>query len=269
MLFSLPKTLQDQAARLRLDILDICAKKGGHIGGSLSVLDILVALYFGKLFKFPKKYDFSMDKCILSAGHLAPALYSVLASYGAFSNKLLDTYGDLHSLLEGHTTTHAPGVLYSAGSLGQGLSFACGLALADPAHHTVCVTSDGEHQEGQIWEAAAFANKYKLANLINIVDHNKYQIDGSIEEIMPLEDLGRKYLSFGWSVYEVHGHNYTELLKTLKKAKEFSAPVCIIAHTTLGKGISFMHYDYHYHDIKSLPQNLYDEARRELTSMSL
>lgn len=255
------------ATTLRLNILEMLKNNGGHIGGSLSSLDLLVALYFGKIFNFPKRYDFTHDCFVLSAGHLAPALYTVLARYGSFSEKNLKTYSQFGSILQGHVSTQVPGVLYSAGSLGQGLSFASGLALSNPKHHVVCLTSDGEHQEGQIWEAAAFANKYHLNNLINIVDYNKYQIDGSTDSIMPLEDLGSKYLRFGWSVYELNGHNFQDILKTLKKAKESQvAPICLIAHTTLGKGISYMHYDYRYHDIKKLDEKYYFLAKSELES---
>lgn len=249
-------------------MLDLVYKNGGHIGGSLSSLDILVSLYFGKLFNLPRTYDFSSDCFVLSAGHLAPALYTVLANYQAFDKELLSTYSQFGSPLQGHISTETPGVLYSSGSLGQGLSFSVGLALAKPKQHILCLTSDGEHQEGQVWEAVATANKFGLSNLINIVDYNQYQIDGSTADIMPLEDLGAKYLRFGWSVYELDGHNPQELLKFLSKAKNHSlGPVCLIAHTVFGKGISFMHYDYHYHNVSNLSEPDYLRAKTELQQL--
>jgi len=262
------KKLEILAKSTRLDLLDMVATQGGHIGGSLSSLDLLIALYFGKIFNFPKTYDFSKDIFILSAGHLCPALYTVLAHYGTFPKKLLKTYANFGSPLQGHSSIEVPGVLFSSGALGQGLSFSVGLALANPKRSVVCLTSDGEHQEGQTWEAIATANKFKLKNLINIVDYNKYQIDGSTDEIMPLEDLGSKYLRFGWSVYEIDGHNYDDILKTLKKIKAKPlAPTCIIAHTTLGKGVSYMHYDYNFHDVKSLTKDQLLRATTEIKEL--
>jgi len=231
---------------------------GGHIGGSLSSLDLIIAVYFSGLF------DLTQDKFILSAGHLCPALYVVLAQAGYFDKKLLSTYSSFGSILQGHVSTDVSGVNYSSGSLGQGLSFAAGLALGDSKHTAICLTSDGEHQEGQTWEAAMFANKYHLGNLINIVDRNHYQIDGSTEDIMPLEDLAAKYIKFGWTVSAIDGHDFSQITKALAKAKDSNYPNCIIATTVFGKGVSFMQYDYHYHDIKSLDERLYLRAKKEL-----
>lgn len=268
MFSSVPEKLKLISRQMRLDLLDMVAKNGGHVGGSLSSLDILIAIYFGKLFNLPKTYNFDSDCFVLSAGHLAPALYTVLAHYGAFDKTILSSYSQFSSPLQGHTSIEASGVLYSAGSLGQGLSFSVGLALSKPKHHILCLTSDGEHQEGQIWEAITAANKFHLSNLINIVDYNQYQIDGSTSDIMPLEDLGAKYLRFGWSVYEFDGHNYVELLKFLTKAKNQKlGPVCLIAHTTFGKGISYMHYDYKYHSVPSLNEADYLRAKTELQQL--
>jgi len=249
---------------LRLDLLDIIYQSGsGHIGGSLSSLDILISLYHSDIF------DFTKDHFVLSAGHLACALYTVLASKNYFPKSKLSTYTSFGSLLQGHIYTGVPGVEYSSGSLGQGLSFATGLALGDPKHTTVCLTSDGEHQEGQIWEAAMFANKYKLGNLINIIDCNGLQIDGTTDQIMPLKDLAAKYIQFGWTVFTVDGHNISQLTKVLKsniynQRSNNSFPVCIIAKTTLGKGISFMENNFKYHDVKNLDQKSYLQAKDEL-----
>lgn len=249
------------AKELRLDLLDMIYQSGGgHIGGSLSSLDLIISVYFSKLFNFKN------DHFVLSAGHLAPALYVVLAKYGFFDKKLLSTYSSFGSKLQGHISTDVPGVEYSSGSLGQGLSFAAGLALGDKRRTTICLTSDGEHDEGQIWEAAMFAAKYKLGNLINLIDYNKYQIDGSTEKIMPLGDLAAKYIRFGWTVTTIDGHNFNQITKALRKTKNSDYPNCIIANTTFGKGISFMHYDYHFHDVKNLPEDLYLRARKELMS---
>jgi transketolase len=244
---------------LRLDLLEMIYQSGGgHIGGSLSSLDLITAVYFSKIF------DPERDHFILSAGHLCPALYVVLAEAGYFPKSLLSSYSSFGSMLQGHVSTEVPGVEYSSGSLGQGLSFAAGLALGDLKNITVCLTSDGEHQEGQIWEAAMFASKYKLGNLVNIVDYNQYQIDGSTHDIMPLGNLAAKYIQFGWTVTTVDGHNFSQIIKSLKSVQKSDYPTCIIAKTILGKGISFMQYDYHYHDVKNLSEKLYSLAQNEL-----
>ena len=249
---------------LRLDLLDMIYQSGsGHIGGSLSSLDILISLYHSDIF------DFTKDHFVLSAGHLACGLYTVLASKNYFPKSKLSTYTSFTSTLQGHIYAGVPGVEYSSGSLGQGLSFAAGIALGDPKHTTICLTSDGEHQEGQIWEATMFANKYKLGNLINIIDCNGLQIDGTTDQIMPLKDLAAKYIQFGWTVYTVDGHNISKLTKILKSQisdlrSDNSFPICIIAKTTLGKGISFMENNFKYHDIKQLSQDLYLKAKNEL-----
>lgn len=255
-----PHPLQAISRRLRLDLLNLVYQSGeSHIGGPLSSLDLMTAVYFSKLF------DLKKDHFILSAGHLAPALYVVLAQAGYFPKSRLKNFATFGSHLQGHVSTDTSGVQYSSGALGQGLSFAAGLALGDPRRHSVCLTTDGEHQEGQIWEAAMFAKKYQLGNLTNIVDYNYYQIDGAVEDIMPLGNLAQKYIKFGWSVITVNGHNFNTIIKALKKAKQKSKyPTCIIAKTIFGKGISFMQYDYRYHDVKNLSENHYQRARQEL-----
>jgi len=256
--------------QLRADLLDMVYQNDGHLGGPLSSLDILNTIYFSDIFKFSKKSPKPTDdNFILSAGHLATALYVVLAYKLYFDKKKLATFSHFKSILEGHVSTTVPGVSYSSGSLGQGLSFAAGLALGNlldkKNKFTLCLTSDGEHQEGQTWEAAMFASKYKLKNLINIVDHNKYQIDGSLEDIMPLDDLAQKYISFGWTVKEVDGHDYKKLLKIFQISKLSNYPTCIIAHTTFAKGVSFAHFDYKYHDLKNLDPTLYQLAKNEIS----
>lgn len=257
-----PLRLTDLSRQLRLSVLDlIYLSGGGHIGGSLSSLDLMISVYFSKTFNFPG------DHFVLSAGHLCPSLYAVLSAAGYFHPDLLKTYSAYRSPLQGHVSTDVPGVEYSSGSLGQGLSFAAGLALGHPKHTTICLTSDGEHQEGQIWEAAMFASKYHLGNLINLVDYNHYQIDGPTDEIMPLGRLAAKYIEFGWTVTTINGHNFSQINKALVKAKESNYPNCIIAQTVFGQGVSFMQYDYRYHDVKNLPENLYLRARKELSNL--
>lgn len=256
----MPDINLSKIARLcRLDLIDMLYQSGGgHLGGPLSSMDILTTLYFGKIF------DFKKDHFILSAGHLAPALYSVLANAKYFDKKELKNFTSFNSFLQGHVSIKTPGVEYSSGSLGQGLSFACGLALGEPKNSVVCLTTDGEHQEGQIWEAAMFANKYKLGNLINIVDCNNFQIDGSTDSIMPLKNLAAKYVQFGWTVTTVDGHDFGKLVKVLKKSQKSNYPNCIIAKTVLGKGISFIEKDFHYHDIKNMTPEFYLKAKSKL-----
>ena len=252
-------SLSSLSHSLRLQLLEMIYQSGGgHLGGSLSSLDLLIAVYFSKIFRFPG------DHFVLSAGHLCPALYTVLSSAGFFPSDFLTSYSSFNSPLQGHVSTDVPGVEYSSGSLGQGLSFASGLALGDRSRSVVCLTSDGEHQEGQIWEAAMFAAKYKLGNLINLVDYNHYQIDGATDDIMPLGRLAAKYIQFGWTVTTIDGHNFPQIVKALKNAQKSDFPNCIIAKTILGKGISFMQYDYHYHDVKNLSESLYLRAKKEL-----
>ncbi|MAF25404.1 transketolase [bacterium] len=260
MVINAPHPLQSVSQKLRLSLLNLVHDAGeSHIGGPLSSLDLMTSLYFSKLFNFKK------DHFILSAGHLAPALYVVLAQAGYFPKTRLKDFSTFGSHLQGHSSADTPGVEYSSGALGQGLSFAAGLALGDPNRYSVCLTTDGEHQEGQIWEAAMFAKKYKLSNLINIIDHNQYQIDGAIEDIMPLGNLAQKYIKFGWAVTTVNGHNFKAIAKALKNAKKKSTcPSCIIAKTIFAKGVSFMQYDYRYHDIKNLSPAQYQRAKKEL-----
>lgn len=261
--------MQKLSWQLRLDLLDMIYQNDGHFGGPLSSLDLLVTIYFSGLFRFANKKPSNRDdNFILSAGHIAPALYTVLAAKGYFAKAKLSTFSHFKSPLQGHVSTLVPGVLYSSGSLGQGLSFSAGLALANQLDRksktTLCLTTDGEHQQGQTWEAVMFANKYNLNNLINIVDYNKYQIDGAVRDIMPLDDLAGKYIRFGWTVKEVDGHNYKKLHKIFELAKQSDYPTCIIAHTTFAKGVSFAHYDYNYHDVKNLDKKLYQLAKHEI-----
>jgi len=252
--------LTNIASELRLTVFDMINSAGaGHLGGSFSSLDIMTSLYFTDIFNFDR------DHFILSAGHLCPTLYAILAKKNKFAQSALQTLSQIDSILEGHSSSAVPRVEFSAGSLGQGLSFASGLALGDKDHHTVCLTTDGEHDEGQTWEAVMFANKYHLGNLINIVDCNGMQIGGSTNDIMPLDELAAKYIRFGWTVQTIDGYNFNQRQKALKTAKNSSIyPACIIAKTTLTKGISFMENDYHYHDVKKLEPEIITLIKNEL-----
>jgi transketolase len=260
MLFSRKKHIFDDLGReLRLEVLEMIYKNGGHIGGCLSSIDMMIGVYFSDIF------DLKKDKFILSAGHWAPALDAVLAESGFFDKKLLEDIGEFGSKLQGHVNTETPGVEYSSGSLGQGLAFALGEAMGDRSKNIICMTSDGEQNEGMIWETVNVANKYQLNNLINIVDVNGMQIDGSTDEIMPLLSLQKKYEASGWMVIKINGHNYFEIVKALEQAKKSKYPCTILAETILGKGIKEMEGKYQYHDVKKLDEEVYKKAKEELS----
>ncbi len=248
--------LKALAQEIRLNLIKMLAAAGsGHPAGSLGIVEILTALYFGNLLKYrPKNPQWPQrDRFLLSAGHLCPALYAILAKAGYFAQEELSTLRQLGSRLQGHTHRQTPpGVEISAGSLGQGLSMACGMALAAKMdkhnYQVVCLTSDGEHDEGQLWEAVMFAAKYKLNNLLNIVDRNHIQIDGQTEIIMPLEPLREKYKAFNWRVIEINGHNFGQIINAYQEAKKNkNKPTVIIAKTIPGKGVSFMENKAEWH----------------------
>lgn len=239
----------------------------GHPAGSLSCLDILIALYFGGILKYdPKRPEWlERDRFLLSAGHYAPALYTVLSQVGFFPTDDLTTLRELDSGLQGHPEKgKLSGVEITAGMLGQGLSVGVGLALSARKerifnHHVFVLLSDAEHQEGQVWEAAMSAAKFKLDNLVAIVDRNQVQIDGRTEEIMPIEPLANKYNSFGWQVVETAGHEFRRLLTALHQAKAERRPVVVIADTIAGKGVSFMKGKCCWHG-KSMSETEWQQA---------
>lgn len=247
--------LQIIANHIRQDIIRMLKTAGsGHAGGSLGMTDIFTALYFEVLNHDPQNpHSSKRDKLILSAGHICPVLYASLARAGYFPLAKLKTLRKLNSQLQGHPhNLSLAGVEVSAGPLGQGISQALGFALAAQMDKNktqiFCITSDGEHNEGQTWEAIMAASKYHLGNLINIIDYNGIQIDGKTNDIMPLGNLKKKYESFGWKVLEMNGHKIPEIIKTLKKAASYQkSPVAVIAHTVLGKGVSFMENQYTWH----------------------
>jgi transketolase len=242
------ETLRQKAPRYRVDIIEMLAEaESGHPGGSLSVIDIVSALYHGKLrhrVEDPSWED--RDRLVLSKGHGVPAQYVVMADLGYFPREQLWTLRKLGSPLQGHPCKHwLPGIDASTGSLGQGLSVAQGMALAarldGSKRHIYCVMGDGETQEGQVWEAAMSMSKYKVDNVTVILDYNKGQIDGHVSDVMDLEPLADKWRAFGWNVMTIDGHDYGQILGALDEAEAVvGQPTYIIAHTIKGKGVSFM-----------------------------
>jgi len=257
------KKLEAIASQVRRDIMRmVTVCNSGHPGGSLGAADILTALYFEIMDIDPANFSMNgkgEDVYYQSNGHVSPLFYSVISRRGYFPIQEMGTFRILGSRLQGHPTPAKglPGVRVASGSLGQGLSCAIGHALAkklDGDDHKVFVMmGDGELQEGQIWEAAAFATGRKVDNIIGIVDYNGQQIDGSIEHVMPQGDgsLRAKWESFGWRVLEVDGNNMEEVVKTLQYAKDNATgkghPVVILAHTVMGKGVDFMEGTHEWH----------------------
>ena len=211
----------------------------GHIGGSLSIVEIIAVLHFLVMKKG--------DKFILSKGHAASALYSVLSLKGKIKRKELKSFGKFNSRLQTHPINCVDGIEIVTGSLGQGLSTALGMALARK-NRVYCLLGDGELQEGQVWEAAMAASHYKLANLCAIVDVNKLQLDGETKKVMDLGNLKKKFSSFGWKVISCNGHKISELILAFKEAKkENKRPQVILADTVKGKGVSFMENKVEWH----------------------
>jgi transketolase len=246
--------LQKIAHQLRLDVLEMLRLAGsGHIGWPFGMADIFAALYFSFLKTTPENSsDPDRDYCLLSNGHICPIYYSALARAGFFPIDEMQRLRKIDSLLQGHPKLSIPGVENSSGPLGHGLSQAVWIALAlqmdGKKNRVVCCMSDGEHQEGQAWEAVMSANKWNLWNLIAIMDCNRLQIEGTTDEIMPLGNLADKYRAFGWDVREIDGHNFSEILEALTWADANTKPTMLIAHTTLGKWVSFMENNWAYHD---------------------
>ena len=247
--------LRDMAKKLRRHVITMIAEAGsGHPGGSLSAADIVTALYFRILRHDPKDPQWpDRDRFILSKGHAAPILYAVLAETGYFPVAELETLRKMDSRLQGHTDRDlTPGVEMSAGSLGMGLSFAIGIALAarldSKTYRTYALLSDGECQEGQTWEAALSAAHFKLDNLTAMVDCNGIQLSGRTCDIMSLEPLIQKWQAFGWHVIDIDGHDFDQILGALLEAeKTKDRPTMIIARTVKGKGVSFMENNVAFH----------------------
>jgi transketolase len=251
--------LEKKAATIRRDIISMLEAAGsGHSAGPLGLADLVTTLYFDVMNIRPDKTDWpERDFFFLSNGHCVPVQYAALAEAGYFDRKELLTLRKFGSRLQGHPErTRLPGLENTSGPLGSGLSQASGVAyslqyLDNQLHRFVyCITGDGELDEGNIWEAAMFAGKYKLKQLIVFVDRNNIQIDGNTENVMPLEDLAGKWRSFGWHVQEIDGHNIESIQDAVGMAKAIeNRPSVIITHTIPGKGVDFMEYDYHWHGI--------------------
>ena len=262
------KQLKRKANEIRQDIVKMLLKaSSGHSAGPLGMADIFTALYFSVLQHNPKKPLWEdRDRVILSNGHICPVLYATLAHADYFPKKELGTLRKLGTRLQGHPHRGSlPGIENTSGPLGQGLSQAIGMAIAakmDKKKHVVyCLMSDGEHDEGQTWEAIMLAGKLHLDNLTCMMDRNNIQIDGMTEDIMPLESLKAKYEAFNWHVLEIDGHNVEAIIDACNSAKAIvEKPVMIIAHTIPGKGVDFMEFQYEWH---GKPPNK-DEAKLAL-----
>jgi len=248
--------LEKKANDIRVDIIKMLEHAGsGHSAGPLGLADIFTALYFNVLKHDPKNPDWEeRDILLLSNGHCVPVRYATMAHAGYFPKKELMTLRQLGSRLQGHPERlKLPGLETTSGPLGCGLSQAAGISLAmrmDKVQHrwVYVVMGDGELDEGNIWEAAMLAGKYKLNNIIGIVDRNNIQIDGPTEKVMPLEDLANKWEAFGWHVLEINGNDIEAVIDACRMAKAIvEKPVMIIAHTIPGKGVDFMEFDFHWH----------------------
>ena len=265
--------LEKKANDVRQDIIRMLEHAGsGHSAGHLGLADILTALYFNILNIDPKRPEWNdRDVFFLSNGHTVPVQYAAMAERGYFDVEELMTLRKFGSRLQGHPErTKLPGLENTSGPLGSGLSQAAGYAyslqyLDDSKHRFVyVVTGDGELNEGNIWEAAMFAGKYKLSQLIVYIDRNNIQIDGATDDVMPLEDLRGKWESFGWHVQEIDGHNMESIIDAASMARAISnKPSVIIAHTIPGKGVDFMEYDYKWH---GMPPNS-EQAKEALTKL--
>jgi len=247
--------MEAMAKKLRRHIITMTGKAGsGHPGGSLSAVEIVTALYFGLLRHKPSDPQWAdRDRFILSKGHAAPLLYAALAECGYLPIDELITLRQLDSRLQGHTDrTVTPGVEMSAGALGQGLSFAIGVALGgrlnSQKYRVYVLLGDGECDEGQVWEGAMAAAHFKIDNLTAIVDNNGLQIDGWNRDVMNLDPFNQKWQAFGWHVIEVDGHDLAQLIDAFNQAKLVKGqPTVIIAHTVKGKGVSFMENNAAFH----------------------
>ncbi len=268
---TLKKQMEITATKVRMGIIEgVYNAKSGHPGGSLSVADMLTYLYFAKMNVDPANPLMAeRDRLVLSKGHTAPALYSVLAQRGFFPVEELKTLRHVGSRLQGHPVyKKVPGVDMSTGSLGQGISAACGMALSgkisDDYYKVYAVLGDGEIQEGQVWEAAMFAAHYQLDNLIAIVDNNGLQIDGRVSEVMSPYPIDEKFRAFGWYVITIDAHDFNQIEKAFEEAERVvNQPVVIIQKSIKGKGVSFMEDNVSWHGAAPNEEQ-YNKAMEEL-----
>ncbi len=266
------KDLENLANENRKNVLEMVYNaKSGHIGGSLSAADIMTVLFhkcMRNVREFNKSKEYNLrDRFVLSKGHVSPVYYSVLAQLGYIPREELMTFRRLGTRLQGHPSLLCPGVEVCTGSLGQGLSIACGIAISlkldkNPANVFVLM-GDGELQEGNVWEAFMNAVQRDLNNLTVIIDRNRLQIDGCTENIKALDPLDAKIRAFNWEVIEINGHNIVDIYESIEKAKQNNKPTAIIANTIKGKGVSFMENNAGWHG-KAPNKEEYEEAMKEL-----
>ncbi|MBQ9898278.1 MAG: transketolase [Ruminococcus sp.] len=266
------KRLQAAACKVRMGVIEgTYNAKSGHPGGSLSIADTLTYLYFNKMNVDPKSPDSAdRDRLVLSKGHTAPALYAVLAQKGYFPEEELRSLRHIGAMLQGHPCIHIPGVDMSSGSLGQGISAACGMALAGKldgkSYKVYAVLGDGEIEEGQVWEAAMFAAHKGLTNLVAIVDNNGLQIDGPISEVCSPEPITDKFAAFGWHVITMDAHDFDDIDRAFSEADSVKdKPVVIVQKSVKGKGVSFMENQVGWHGTAPNKEQ-YDQAMAELTA---
>ena len=266
-------SLKEKALQVRREILETINLAGsGHPGGSLSAVEILISLYFYKMKHKPADPRWvDRDRLIISKGHVSPVVYVTLANAGYFPKEELKTFRKLGTRLQGHVHVKVPGVEFNTGSLGHGLSVANGIALGskmlNKSFKTYCLLGDGEVQEGSIWEAAMSASHYKLDNLCAIVDYNKVQENGLVNEIKNLEPLKEKWVNFGWHVIVVDGHHFEELFRALDESDlKKGKPTVIIANTIKGKGVSFMEGQAKWHG-KAPNKEQLEKALKELNKV--
>ena len=269
--------LEFRANAIRKEVVKMIANAGaGHPGGSLSIVEVIVCLYFKLMRIDPANPRWpERDRFILSKGHSSPTLYAALAELGFFSKDHLMTFDHVNSILQGHPDMKStPGIDMSTGSLGQGLSAGLGMALAGRLkkkdYHIYILMGDGEQQEGQVWEAIMLTDRYRLDNLTVIVDENMLQLMGPIEQLMPVSrPMQEKWRAFGWNVLEMDGHNIPEILETLSLARNTrGGPTVVFSHTIKGKGVSFMENQTSWHSRGLTPDEL-NQALGELEKIEM
>ena len=268
--------LKQKARELRREILTmIYNAQSGHPGGSLSAIDMLVGLYYYKLKIDPKNPMWpDRDRFVLSKGHCSPALYTVLADKGYFSKSEIGGYRKIGRMLQGHPELSTPGVDFAGGSLGQGISFALGIALECKLDKKTCnvyaMLGDGEIQEGIVWESSMAASFYKLDNMIVILDKNQVQQTGKVKDVMDVGNVNLKWKAFGWNVIDINGHDMQQIVKALDKASKMKnkRPTMIISNTIKGKGVSFMELNHKFHG-KAPNEEEYKSAIEEIDKIDV
>lgn len=270
------REIQEIAREIRINTIDSLHCAGsGHPGGALSMIEMLTTLYFYEMDVYPENPGSEdRDRFVLSKGHATPSYYAVLAERGYFDKKVLKTLRNMDSILQGHPDMKkTPGVDMSTGSLGQGVSAACGMAhyakRAKKNYRVYCVVGDGEMQEGQVWEAMMSAGHFILDNLVVFLDNNNLQIDGSVDQVMSVYPIKEKAEAFGWNVKEIDGHNVREIKEALDQARECAGkPTFIIGKTVKGKGVSFMEGQVGWHGA-AINDEQFEQAMKELKEVNV